>query len=291
MRPWSGPRDRWLPTPMPLALGRPIVPKEHGAWAMLYGSFLVGVGVAGRVTVPVALLLIGVTALAFANGALTILARPIAGPPHPWRLQRALTWLVAYAAAATAALAPLFIVYRMIFLLPFGLGAAVFFFLRAYLVRGRDDRSLSGELAGAAGLTMVGPSAHAVAVAGVHPVALVLWWLLFLFFAGSVFHVRMRVQGMIGQRRGGDSAGGPARLACGLYHLLLLLVVPVLALLGLAPWPSLLAFVPAVWRGLVGLRRGADPLDVVRLGWSEVALAAAFAILLVGAFRFAPLAG
>lgn len=289
MRPWSGPCDRSLTTPIPLVLGRPIVPKEHGAWAVLYGAFLVGVGVAGRITLPVALFLAGITALAFANGALTILARPIAGPPHPWRRHRALAWLAAYAAAAAAALAPLFVVYRMSFLLPFGLGATAFFFLRASLVRGRDDRSLSGELAGAAGLTMVGPSAHAVAVAGVHPVAFVLWLLLFLFFASSVFHVRMRVQGMIGQRRGGDSAGGAVRLACGLYHLLLLLVVPVLALVGLVPWPSLLAFVPAVWRGFLGLRRGANPFDVVRLGWSEVALAAAFALFLVGAFRLTSL--
>lgn len=60
-------------------MGRPVIPKEHGAWAVLYGAFLAGVGVAGRVTLPVTLLLGGVTLLALANGPLTDLARTTAG--------------------------------------------------------------------------------------------------------------------------------------------------------------------------------------------------------------------
>ncbi len=40
-----------------MEIGRPIVPKEHGAWAVIYGAFLAGVGVAGQVTPPVILFL------------------------------------------------------------------------------------------------------------------------------------------------------------------------------------------------------------------------------------------
>lgn len=272
-------------------IGRPIVPKEHGAWAVLYGSFLAGVGVTGRVTVPGVLLLAGITAAAFANGSLAILARSPAGPAHAERRRHALAWLLIYAAAAGGALAPLLAVFRMSFLLPFGIGAGLLLIVRALLLRRREERSLAGELLGAAGLTMVGPVAHAVAVGAVQATAMVLWPLLFLFFASGVFYVRMRVGALAAERRGGVPAATPARRSCLLYHALLVVALPVLLLAGAAPWPVLLAFAPALWRAAAGLGRNEARPDLRRLGWSEVAVAGAFVLLLIAAFRFTPLAG
>ena len=272
-------------------VGRPIVPKEHGVWAVLYGSFLVGVGVAGRVTLPVALFLVGITAAAFANGSLAILVRSNAGEVHMERRRHALTWFLLYGAVAATALAPLPVVFRMTFLLPFGMGAAFFLLLRAFLIRGRDDRTLIGELVGAAGLTMVGAVAHAVGVGEVRPISGVLWLLLFLFFASGVFYVRMRVHGLVARRREATSESNPARWPCVLYHALLIIVVPALFLARLVPWPVLLAFAPAVWRAAIGLNRNEARLDLRRLGWSEVAVATSFVILLIAAFRLTPLAG
>ena len=271
-------------------VGRPIVPKEHGVWAVLYGSFLAGVGVAGQVTLPVALCLVGITAAAFANGSLAILARSDGGEAHGQRRRHARTWVLLYGAVAAAALAPLLMVFRMTFLLPFGMTAALFLLLRAYLIRERDDRTLIGELVGAAGLTMVGAVAHAVAAAGVQPISAVLWLLLFLFFASGIFYVRMRVHGSVARRKGVSSASDPARWLCVLYHAVLIIVVPALLLARVIPWPVVLAFAPAVWRAAAGLHREETRLDLRRLGWSEVAVATSFVILLIAAFRFAPLA-
>ncbi len=102
-------------------IGRPIIPREHGAWAVIYGAFLAGVGVAGQVTLPVILFLLGITAATFANGPLTILVRstPVWVPAE--RKRQALTWLLMYGGAAAAAFGPLLIVFRMTFLLPFGI--------------------------------------------------------------------------------------------------------------------------------------------------------------------------
>lgn len=272
-------------------IGRPIVPKEHGAWAVLYGSFLAGVGVTGRVRVPGVLLLVGITAAALANGSLAILVRSAAGPAHAERRRHALAWLLIYTAAAGVALAPLLAVFRMSFLLPFGIGAGLFLVVRAVLLRQREDRSLAGELLGTAGLSMVGPVAHAVAVGAVQATAMVLWLLLFLFFASGVFYVRMRVGGLVAERRGDIPTATPARRSCLLYHALLLLAIPALLLAGAAPWPVLLAFAPALWRAAAGLGRNDARLDLHRLGWSEVAVATAFVLLLIAAFRLTPLAG
>ncbi len=263
------------------AIGRPIVPKEHGAWAVLYGAFLAGIGVAGRLTVPVVLLLGAVTLLAFANGPLTLILRPAKAEAPGDGRRRAAVWLSIYAAGAVACLTSLLVVYRMGFLLPFGMATACVFVLRAFFVREGDDRSLPGELIGTAGLTLVGPAAHAVALHGAQPASAMLWLLLFLFFASGVFYVRMRIRVMIAERKGAATTSGPARRWCLFYHAFLLVLVPALAAGELIPWGVLLAFAPAIWRAAFGLRRRDAALNLRRLGWSEVGLTLAFVLVLI----------
>jgi hypothetical protein len=272
-------------------LGRPIIPKEHGAWAVLYGSLLVGLGVAGRLTVPVLLLFVGVTAWAFANGPITLLARPAAGPGQVGRQRQALLWLLAYGAVAAAALVPLIALYRMTFLLPFGMAALFFVVVRVYQLRERDERTLGGELIGMAGLTMTAAAAHAVAAEAAQPLGAMLWGLCLLYFGSGIFYVRMRVQGMLAARQGAPASANRAILPCILYHALLLIVMPLLAAAGIIPWAILLAFALPIWRAAAGLRRHEARLDLKRLGWSEVALTSGFVLLLIGALRLSPLAG
>jgi YwiC-like protein len=266
-------------------LGRPIVPKEHGAWAVLYGSLLVGLGVAGHFTLPVLLFLLGVTACAFANGPLALLVRPAGGPGQVARRRQALFWILIYGAVAVATLVPLVTVFRMTFLLPFGMGAVFFVVVRAYQLRERDDRTLGGALTGMAGITLAAPAAHAVAVGAAQPAGAMLWGLCFLFFWSGIFYVRMRVQGMLVVRQGGPARSNPARLPCILYHALLLVAMPLLALWEVVPWAVLVAFAPAIWRAGVGLRHHEARLELRRLGWSEVVLTSTFILLLIGAFR------
>jgi hypothetical protein len=273
------------------SFGRPIVPKEHGAWAVIYGAFLAGVGVAGQVAMPVAFFALGVTAAAFANGPLVILARPASTPAQEERRRHALNWFLVYGAAAVVAFVPLILYYRMAFLLPLGIGAILFLLFRTLFVREKEDRSLPGELVGTAGLTMVGAAAHAVAQGEVQRTALILWLLLFLYFAGGVFYVRMRIQGMVTQRKVSGTPSTAIRWPCVVYHAVLIVALGALSLLRLVPWPILLAFAPALWRAAVGLRRISASLNVRRLGWSEVAVATAFVLLLIAAFRITPLAG
>jgi len=272
-------------------VGRPIVPKEHGAWVVLYAAFAAGVGVAGEMGLPVVFLLVGITAASLANGSVMVLVRSAFAQAPAARRRDAWTWLVVYAGVVVAAFAPLLLLYRMTFLLPFGMGATFFLLLQAVLVKERGNRTLIGELAGAAGLTMVGALTHAVAVGRAEPVGAVLWLALFLFFASGVFYVRMRISGMVAQRKVGSSASNPELWPCLVYHGLLVVLVPALCLMGVLPWMVLVAFAPALWRAAAGLRREDVPLNVRRLGWSETAVAAAFVLLLVAAFWFAPVPG
>lgn len=138
---------------------------------------------------------------------------------------------------------------------------------------------------------MVGPAAHAVSLGEVQSISAILWLLLFLFFASGVFYVRMRIHGLIAHRKGASSGSNPARWPCVLYHAVLLAAIPALFLARLVPWPVLLAYAPALWRAAAGLHRSEGWLNLRRLGWSEVALATAFVLILIAAFRLNPLAG
>jgi hypothetical protein len=260
-----------------------LVPREHGAWGVLYGAFLAGVVVAGRLSVPVFLLLVTITALAFLNGPLTILARRSSAPLSSSDLARLARWLLAWGLLAAAAGLPLLLVYDMAFLLLFGLVGLGCLSVRLFVVRRQADRTLWGELVGTAGLALAGPAAHAVAIAGLRSAAWLLWVLLILFFASGIFYVRMQIRSLAAARRGTEDAT-PVRTACIAYHLLLLGIVPTLAAIGAVSWWALLAFAPALTRAAVGLRRLSAPLNVRRLGWSEVALTAAFVLSLVLVF-------
>lgn len=263
------------------SIGRPIVPREHGVWAVVYGAFLAGIGVAGRVTLPVFLLLGVVTFLAFANGPLVLMLRSAGGRAPSTERGHAVFWFVAYAVGALGCAAPLLAVYRMTFLVPFAMAAACFLLLRAFLVREGEDRSLSGELVGTAGLALVAPTAHAVAANGAQPVGALLWLLLSLYFAGGVFYVRMRIRLMVAQRKGVTTVSSRARWSCLAYHALLLVLIPSLAAADVVPWAVLLAFAPALWRAAAGVRRQDTMLNVRRLGWSEVGLTVAFVGILI----------
>jgi len=262
-------------------IGRPIVPREHGAWAVLYGAFLAGLGVAGRVTLPVILLLGAVTCLALANGPMVLLLRSAGSRVPVKECGRAFFWFFAYAAGAVMCLAPLLALYHMTFLFPFAMVTACFLVLRAFFVRQGDDRSLPGELIGTAGLALVGPTAHAVAVNGAQPIGALLWLLLTLYFAGGVFYVRMRIRLMLAQRKGAPTVSKRARGSCLIYHVLLFVLIPALAAANVVPWAVLLAFAPALWRAAAGLRRQDATLNLRRLGWSEVGLTVAFVLILI----------
>jgi hypothetical protein len=248
---------------------------------VLYGAFLAGIGVAGRVTIPVVLLLGTVTFLAFANGPLALMLRSSGGGPPSVERGRPPFWLFAYTTGALLCAAPLLAFYHMTFLIPFAMAAACFLVLRAFLVREGDDRSLPGELVGTAGLVLVGPTAHAVAMNGAQPIGALLWLLLSLYFASGVFYVRMRIRLMVAQRKGATAVSSRARWSCLAYHALLLVLIPSLAAADVVPWAVLLAFAPALWRAAAGLRRQDAILNVRRLGWSEVGLTVAFVLILI----------
>ncbi len=270
------PASRTVIQPTVRRHGAPMRPKEHGAWAVLLGAFVAGAGIAGRFTGSLALLLIVLVGLALANGPLTVLVRR--GTDDGAMRSRALRWGGLYAGAGAVAAIPLAFVHPGV-LFGFAGLAVAFGVVRVWLVRRRRDRGLAGELIGVAGLSLAGPAATAFVRGMIAPTDAVLWLLLCLYFCSGVFYVRMRVRAA--QRNGAQ--GGHALGACIGFHLLLVLAVAILVAAAVVPWRVGTAFIPALGRVAVGLRV-TTPLNLRRLGWSEVAFAAGFVGALVLTF-------
>src|SRR5262249_2599683 len=97
------------------------LPKEHGAWAMLYVPFVLGVAVAGRVNLQILLLLLSTTAVFVSRESLLVYWRARARGRDAAEAGKA---LLIYLALAAAVGSPLVLVFKLFWLIPLGLAGA-----------------------------------------------------------------------------------------------------------------------------------------------------------------------
>ena len=255
-----------------------MLPREHGAWAMLYVPMAVGALVAGEVSWRVALIVLAQTFVFIAREPLLIW----------WRARRrgqkrgdAWRALAAYLALAAVSAAPLIFVSRLFWLLPLGLVATAFLAVNAEQAARREDRTLAGELMAIAGLTLTAPATYYAGGGLVDGVAVWLWAFCALYFASSVFYVKLRVAAL--NRRKGQERRAISR--CAVYHTLLLA-----ALLALASSTSLdifvfLAFAPVLARSFWSLARPSGELNLRRIGVAEIVYSLFFLAFITLTFR------
>ncbi len=231
------------------------MPREHGAWGMLLVPFATALGVAGVFDLKT-LLLLGSTLCFY-------MARA------SW-LKRQWLWTALLLAGSLAAAAPLFIVWKLWWLAAFSAIAAV---LAAQPTR----RHFAMQLGATVGLTLTAPAAWYTATGALDAMAFWLWLWNALYFIGGLLYVRMRIAPV---------AERPALCKPVLvFYGGLMLFVLALATVDVISFGVPLVFVPAMARAWTGAYRLALPLQIKRLGWSEVAYSVVFAVLLVAALR------
>ncbi len=102
------------------------IPREHGAWAVLYGPFLIGAASVGRFDVEILIFLVAVTAFFLARHPLSKLARLRAvGPIDADKFNYWMHWFVIYLGTGLAATVPLLLYYRLWYLIPLGCVSAL----------------------------------------------------------------------------------------------------------------------------------------------------------------------
>lgn len=262
-----------------------VIPREHGAWGMLLVPLTTGAAVAAGTSANFrALVLFVVAALALfwmrtpVEAWLGTTAIKAQSPAERAAVMRVSLGLALLGGAAITAL---FAIGRARGLLLIGATSAGAFALQAVVKGlGRAGR-MPAQVIGAIGLTSTAAGAYYVSTGKLNHIAIGLWLSNWLFAGDQVHFVQTRI-------RGSRLAQPMAKVQQGRRFLvgqvLLLLVIAFLTRIGVFPRFTLVAFLPALLRGFVWFARGAQPLDVHKLGFSELAQALIFGALLCVCF-------
>lgn len=262
-------------------------PREHGAWGILLVPLTTGAAVgmdSAEALFP--LILFSLTAIA-----LFCLRTPVeswlaASPLRPQTAseRRAVFYsIMAYAAVAAVTLSILIGTEQAYGLLVLGTVVASVFFVQAILKKfGRETR-MSAQLIGSIGLTSTAAAAYYVATGKLDPTALVLWAANWLFAANQIHFVQLRIHAARAVTRAEKLVRGRAFV---LGEALALLMLALGWQLEHLPGLAILAFAPILLRGLFWtLSSRPAPLEVRRLGVSELTHAIVFGVLLILGFQ------
>jgi hypothetical protein len=243
---------------------------------MLYVPFVLGVTVAGEISLPVLLLLLATSALFISRESLLIWWHARKRGRQTQASGQARRLLLVYFAIAVVCGSPLY------WLLPLALFGAALLAINGKQATEFEDRSVQGEVMAIAGLTMTAPAAYYVAQGTWNRTTLWLWALSAAYFASSVFYVKLRVTGWYAKRLDDKRR---ARWQCVGYHSFLLASLLALAITHSLPLFALIAFAPVLARTFWSLLKPADSLNLKRIGITEIIYSLIFLIFTTLTFR------
>ncbi|HET8892237.1 MAG TPA: YwiC-like family protein [Candidatus Angelobacter sp.] len=283
-RPARSPRILEFPRLVPPS-SRLLVPREHGSWGLWLLPLISG-AIVGCVFDPLAaaepVFWFGVAA---ASGFLIyqpmeiLLGLSLVKARSQRQQRTALLWIIVFTIAGACSVLELLYLQRFLVLL-IGAVALGCFGVRSLFGRSRRVRVLK-QLIGALGLTSTVAGAYYAATGRMDRTALLLWLASWLFAAGQIEYVQLRLRSA--QVR---SSWQKARssLAVSIFHFLVLAITIAAGLAHVAPFFLGLTFIPAVIRLAVWVVLPWRPLRVHILGISELVQGVLFNALLVTAF-------
>jgi hypothetical protein len=161
--------------------------------------------------------------------------------------------------------------------------AASAFVVQVILWRMGRAARMPSELVGACALTATAPAAYCVVTGRLDSTAWLLWLLNWMFAANQVHFVWLSIRGSRAARWSQKLAFGWTFLVGQVALLSILLVIRRFH-------PStnwvLLAYAPALFRGVFWFLQKPRPVKVRRLGWTELFQNVLFSVLLIAAFVF-----
>jgi hypothetical protein len=251
-----------------------LIPKEHGAWAMWIVPWIIAVFASGglksaAVQVFLATLLVFFTRAALASG-IRLHSR------EPLTARKCMAVGASEFMAAMLCVLPIVLSGNLAFILISILAGGI---LVADLVwvRHRMERNLLIELIGVAGFVLSAPLVYVANMQGWHMTAFWLWLLSYVYFAGSVFYVKLRLVSSAVAGKARRKVKKYARLIIAYTVLVSLLLLVSATIMGMTGW-FLLSYVP--WFVYL-LINGFKPVrNLNRVGWVLVAHSLYFTTIL-----------
>jgi hypothetical protein len=251
-----------------------MLPREHGAWAILIGPILVGLlGAPVFSPAAAALFVLGALAAFLVRAPLqALLARPSD--------RGAQGWLAFYTALTLGAFVPLILLIGcwklLFFAVPTGL------LLAENLTANKSGRRFSAfnEGAGVLGLCLGAPAAYYAASFQLDARAWSLWLLCSAFFLGPIFYVKMAA---LQHRAVADKSALTAlalmRRRSMAYHGLALAAVGAWAATGGVPALAAVPFAASFIKTLLRGARAPERVDFKSLGYAEVGYSILFVVV------------
>ena len=258
------------------------LPREHGAWAMLYVPFLIGALAGSGSSVrmaPVLLLFLSVTLIFVARESMLewLRARSRGKPSRTASIR-----LLIYLGFGGLFGAPLLVIYERFWLAPLaGLIVLLFVFNTGKAVKG-EDRTVIGETVAILGLTLTAPAAYYVIGGTWDSRAWLLWMLCSFYFASSVFYVKLRVHSLNRRR---EELRRQSWRRCATYHVFLTAALVLLGATGSLDLFALVAFSPVLARTFWQLAKPGGRISLRRVGLLEVVYSVIFLVFVAISFR------
>lgn len=161
-----------------------LVPKQHGAWAMLIVPFGLGMAASQPVFSHIPLFL-GWLLIYLSSYPLLMVLKKKQVPYH-------LKWFYLYFLAALVVLAVPILMYPKLILI--GMSAVPFFFINVYYAKKNNERSLLNDLAAISILSMGAVAGYYIGAETIDIKALLPWTFSVLFFVGSTFFVKTLIR-------------------------------------------------------------------------------------------------
>lgn len=262
-----------------------VIPREHGAWGILLVPLVTGAAV-GITSVAGTISVVLFTLVALSFFWLRTPVESVLGA-GPMRVQNDAEFNAVFRAIAilsviaTISLTSLFLSGNRVGLLLLGGIAAMAFVLQAGLKKLGRRYYMAAQLIGSAGLTATAPAAYYVATGHLDATATALWLANWAFACNQVHFVQIRIHSA---RLSGTHEKLLRGLAFFLAQIAMIAALVIAWRLALLPALAVFAFIPVLVRGFWWFLPGQKPLAVKRLGWTELAHAISFGLLLIVGF-------
>jgi hypothetical protein len=247
---------------------------------MLYVPFVAGALVGGSFSLRVVLLFLAITFFFVARESLLAWwrARRL-GKPSPGGVGAAASIYLGLAALFGS---PLILYYELYWLAALALVGVALLAINAEQGVRRQDRTASGEFMAIGGLTLTAPAACYAGSGSWDITAFWLWALCALYFASSVFYVKLRVY-VLNPRK--EQARRRMWRASACYHIILLASLAALSTTGRLSLLATFAFAPVLVRAFWFLLKPAGQLSLKRIGVLEIVYSVVFLVFITLTFR------
>ncbi len=262
-----------------------VLPKEHGAWGVLFIPFFVSAAVASCFDLKMILLLFGIFFLYISRKSIEELFR---ASKHNDRLikNKFYYFLIIFITVGLLFIIPIFLLYDLTWLPAFGFIFICLQWINILQIRKRKQRTVTAELIGIAGLCLSAPIAYYVATGEIEKTALLMWIISFAYFARGVLYVKLRLSVVAARAQFADLYER-MKYSKGYIFFHLALITSTFFLLIMFQKPFLIiSYLPIAIQSFLGISRMNTKLNVPRIGYIEVSHSILFGILVVLLFDF-----